>query len=218
LIITPLAIAFQFLTEAEKFGIDDIEYSRNGKHTKKIVLCNYEMLEHFDSKDFKVVILDESSILKNFDGAYKYQITSFMKKVDYRFLFTATPSPNDYIELGTSSEALGYLGFMDMLSKYFKNNEDTISPMNIGTQWRLKSHAQKTFFSWVSSWSISARQPGDLGFSNDKFILPELIVNYHKVFNRENLIVNDQHTIFNKVAVRMTEVREEQKMTMQERV
>ncbi len=122
LILTPLAVAFQFIIEAEKMGIDDIEYSKDGTHTKKIVICNYERLHYFDSKDFECVILDESSILKNFDGKIKGQVTAFVKKIKYRFLSTATPSPNDFIELGTSSEALGSMGYKDMLGKFFKNN------------------------------------------------------------------------------------------------
>jgi len=105
LILTPLAVAFQFILEAEKLGIDDIEYSKDGKHTKKIVICNYERLHYFNENDFEACILDESSILKNFDGAIKSQVTAFIKKIPYRFLSTATPSPNDFIELGTSSEA-----------------------------------------------------------------------------------------------------------------
>ena len=122
LILTPLAVAFQFILEAEKLGIDDIEYSKDGKFTKKIIICNYERLHYFDSKDFECVILDESSILKNFDGKIKQEVTSFVKKIPYRFLSTATPSPNDFIELGTSSEALGYMGYMDMLGKFYKEN------------------------------------------------------------------------------------------------
>ena len=108
LILTPLAVAFQFLIEAEKLGIDDVEYSKDGKHTKKIVICNYERLHYFNSNDFEGVVLDESSILKNFNGKIKTQVTSFVKKIPYRFLSTATPAPTDYIEFGTSSEALGY--------------------------------------------------------------------------------------------------------------
>jgi len=109
LILTPLAVAFQFINEAKEIGIESIEYSKEGKYTKSIVLCNYERLHYFDSKDFECVILDESSILKNFNGAIKTEITSFLRKVKYRFLTTATPSPNDFIELGTSSEALWYM-------------------------------------------------------------------------------------------------------------
>ena len=147
LILTPLAVSFQFIKEADFLGIDDIEVSKNGKHTKKIVICNYERLHYFDSNDFVGVICDESSILKNFDGKIKNQITSFLKKIPYRFLSTATPSPNDFIELGTSSEALGYMGYMDMLGKFFKNNQnDTGGRNNIGNKFYLKPHAEKRFF------------------------------------------------------------------------
>ena len=217
LIITPLAVAFQFIREAEKFGIDDIEYSKDGKYKSKIVVCNYERLDKFDSDDFDCVILDESSILKNFKGATKSQVTSFIKKVKYRYLFTATPSPNDFIELGTSSEALGYMGYMDMLGKFFTNNEDTISPQSIGAKWVLKGHAEDKFFEWVSSWSLSMRKPSDVGFSDDRHVLPDLTTNHHKVFNENNLCVNGQHQLFAMPSTRLTEVREEQKATVEKR-
>lgn len=217
LIITPLAVAFQFIQEAEKFGIADIEYSKDGKYKSKIVVCNYERLHYFDSKDFECVILDESSILKNFKGALRGSITMFLKKVKYRYLFTATPSPNDFIELGTSSEALGYMGYTDMLGKFFTNNENTISPQHIGTKWILKGHATKSFFDWVSSWSISMRKPSDLGFSDDKHILPKLIVNNHAVKNKENMVVNGQVQLFNQIAKSLPEVRIENRMTIADR-
>ena len=217
LILTPLAVAFQFIKEAEKFGIDDIEYCKDGKYKSKIVVANYERLNHFNAYDFDCVILDESSILKNFDGAIKNEVTSFLKKVKYRFLFTATPSPNDFIELGTSSEALGYLGYTDMLTRFFTNNEDTISPMNIGTEWILKGHAKENFFKWVSGWSISMRKPSDLGFDDSTHVLPNLIVNHHAVKNDENLVVNGQIQLFNQIAKRLTEVREENKLTIEKR-
>ncbi len=217
LIITPLAVAFQFIKEAEKFGIDDIEYSKDGRYKSTIVVCNYERLHYFNPNDFECVILDESSILKNFDGATKTAITQFFRKVNYRYLFTATPSPNDYIELGTSSEALGYMGYMDMLQKYFANNDNNIRPHEIVTKWYLKPHATKDFWRWVASWSMSARKPSDLGFSDDAFILPELITNRHSVKNESNWVVNGQVMLFGKIAVSMGEVREEQKMTINNR-
>jgi len=217
LIITPLAVAFQFIKEAKKFSIDDIEYSKDGSYTKKIVVCNYERLDKFNWQDFDCVILDESSILKNFEGAIKNQVTSFLKRIKYRYLFTATPSPNDFVELGTSSEALGYLGYTDMLGRFFTNNEDTISPMNIGTEWILKGHAKTNFFKWVSSWSISMRKPSDLGFDDSRHILPPLTVNHHPVKNDKNLIVDGQIQLFNQIAKRLTEVREENKMTIEKR-
>lgn len=217
LIITPLAVAFQFIKEAAKFNIDDIEYSKDGKYKSKIVVCNYERLHYFNATDFDCVILDESSILKNFDGAIKSQVTTFLKKVKYRFLFTATPSPNDFIELGTSSEALGYLGYTDMLTKFFTNNEDTISPQNIGTEWILKGHAKESFFKWVSGWSISMRKPSDLGYDDTRYILPELTINHHVVKNRENLVVNGQIQLFNQIAKTLPEIRVEQNQTIVDR-
>lgn len=217
LIITPLAVAFQFIKEAEKFHIDDVMYSKDGKYNTKIVICNYERLDKFNPSDFDCVILDESSILKNFKGIIKGQITSFLKKVKYRYLFTASPSPNDFTELGTSSEALGYMGYTDMLTKFYTNNEDTISPMSIGTKWILKGHAKDDFFKWVSSWSISMRKPSDLGFSDEKHILPQLITNYHSVKNKKPLIVDGQFQIFNIVAKTLPEIRVEQRMTIENR-
>lgn len=218
LIITPLAVAFQFIKEAEKFGIDDIEYSKDGKYKTKIVVCNYERIDKFNSSDFDCVLLDESSILKNYKGAIKEKITQFLKRIKYRYLFTATPSPNDFIELGTSSEALGYMGYTDMLTKFFTNNEDTISPQNIGTKWILKGHAKKDFFDWVSGWSISMRKPSDLGFDDTKFILPELITNHHAIKNEKNMVVNGQIQLFNQIARRLKEIREESRLTIGKRV
>lgn len=219
LILTPLAVAFQFIKEAAKFGIESIEYSKDGKHNSKIVVCNYERLDKFNADDFGCVILDESSILKNFDGAIKASVTQFMRRVKYRYLFTATPSPNDFIELGTSSEALGYMGYTDMLGKFFTNNEGgTLAPQNIGTKWILKGHAVDAFFAWVSSWSVSARKPSDLGFDDSRHVLPALNVVRHAVKNEENLVVDGQIQLFNQIARRLTEVRVEQRMTTTKRV
>lgn len=217
LIITPLAVAFQFIKEAEKFGIDDIEYSKDGRYKSKIVVCNYERLAHFSPSDFECVILDESSILKNFEGAIKNQVTYFLKRVKYRFLFTATPSPNDFIELGTSSEALGYMGYTDMLTKFFTNNEDTISPQHIGTEWVLKGHAKENFFKWVSGWSISMRKPSDLGFDDSRHVLPDLITNYHSVKNENNMIVNGQIMLINTIARSQSEIQAENRATIEKR-
>ena len=218
LIITPLAVAFQFIKEAAKFNIcNSIEYSKDGSYKSDIVVCNYERLDKFNYLDFGCVILDESSILKNFKGAIKNRITQFLKKVKYRFLFTATPSPNDFIELGTSSEALGYLGYTDMLTKFFTNNEDTISPQNIGTKWILKGHAKEDFFKWVSGWSISMRKPSDLGFDDSRHILPKLTVNYNQVVNGETLIINGQWSMFNQIARGLKEIRVEQRQTVEKR-
>lgn len=223
LIITPLAVAFQFIKEAEKFGIDDIQYSKDGKYTSKIVVCNYERLDKFNANDFDCVILDESSILKNFDGAIKGQVTSFLKKVKYRFLFTATPSPNDYIELGTSSEALGYLGYTDMLTKFFKNNNNNsvkigrIAAARQGVEWYLKPHAERDFWRWIASWSISIRKPSDIGYSDERHVLPELIEHETVIRNCNPLAVGGQHTMFALPATNFAEIKAEVRSTINER-
>jgi len=219
LILTPLAVAFQFIIEAEKIGVGDIEYSKDGTFTSKIVICNYERLHYFNSEDFKGVILDESSILKNFNGKIKNEITAFVKKISYRFLSTATPAPNDFIELGTSSEALGYMGHMDMLGKFFKNNQGSVdsSNRNIGEKFYLKPYAERDFFAWVNQWSIMCKMPSDLGFSDDRYHLPELNTRKHIVDNNSMFEVDGQIQMFTTIAKTMTEVRYEQKMTENDR-
>ena len=222
LILTPLAVAFQFIIEAEKIGVDDIEYSKDGKYTKKIVVCNYERLHYFNESDFVCVILDESSILKCYEGATRNKITSFVKKVPYRFLATATPSPNDYIELGTSSEALGYLGYTDMLTKFFKNNNNTVKASgralaNAGSDWYLKPHAETDFWRWVSQWAISIRKPSDLGFSDERYNLPKLHEIPHIVRNETPLAINGQGSLFAFPAVNFFEIKAETRSTLIQR-
>jgi len=109
------------------------------------------------------------------------------------------------------------LGYTDMLTKFFTNNEDTIKPQNIGTKWILKGHAKTDFFKWVSSWSISMRKPSDLGFSDEKHILPKLKLNYHSVKNEKNMVIKGQVQLFNQIARSLPEVREEQRLTIEPR-
>jgi len=215
LILTPLAVGFQFINEAEKIGIEDVYQTIKGELNGKIIICNYERLHYLDSNDFIGCILDESSILKNFDGKIKNHINAFIKKMPYRFLSTATPSPNDFIELGTSSEALGYMGYMDMLTKFFKNNQNSVDSnnRNIGEKFYLKPHAEKDFFAWVNQWSMMVKMPSDIGFSNDLYELPNLVVNKHIVENQSLIDINGQIQMFTPIAKSMTEVRYEQKQT-----
>ena len=219
LILTPLAVAFQFLDEAAKIGIDDIEYSKDGNFSKKIVISNYERLHYFDSTDFVGAILDESSILKNFDGKIKNQVNSFVKKIDYRFLSTATPAPNDFIELGTSSEALGYMGYMDMLGKFFRTNQNSVDSnnRNVGEKFYLKPHAEKDFFAWVNQWAIMVRKPSDIGFSDNRYQLPALHENTQIIENDQIIDQGEQLQMFNIEARNFNEVRAEVKATVQKR-
>lgn len=219
LILTPLAVAFQFVKEAENVGVYDIEHIKTNKLNKKIVVCNYERLHLLDPSDFECVMADESSILKNFAGKTRDQIIAFIKQVKYRFLSTATPSPNDFIELGNSSEALGYMGYMDMLGKFFKSNQGSIDSnnRNIGEKFYLKPHAEKDFFAWINQWSIMIKRPSDLGFSNHGYDLPPLTIDRHVAKNNSRLCVNGQEQLFVDQARTMTEMREEQKVTIKDR-
>lgn len=183
LILAPLSVAQQTVREGLKFGVE-VVHRRTGIHAgDKIVVANYERLHHFNSTDFAGVVCDESSILKNFDGATRGAVTYFMRKTPYRLLCTATAAPNDYIELGTSSEAVGDLGATDMISKFFRKAEATTTARqeHMSGIYRLRSHAEKDFWRWVCSWARAMRKPSDLGFDDGQFRLPALNVRQHVV-------------------------------------
>lgn len=180
LILTPLAVTQQTLTEAEKFGIEAHRAIPNS-NPLAIQVTNYERLHYFDWSNFSGVVCDESSILKNFDGSRKAEITEFMRRIPYRLLCTATAAPNDWYELGTSSEALGYLGYTDMLTRFFTNKQGTVKSYGHtkfsgykDDDFRLKGHAEQPFWRWVASWARAARSPADLGFDDDGFKLPPM--------------------------------------------
>ena len=221
LVLTPLAVGPQTVREAEKFGIE-ATHCRDGKFGKaRIVVTNYERLHYFDAADFEGCVCDESSILKNFEGVTKAAITEFMRRMRYRLLCTATAAPNDYIELGTSSEALGYLGYTDMLGRFFKNDQGGIkvSTGNIirdafsGSPWRFKQHAEKPFWRWLCSWARACRKPSDLGFVDDGFRLPELTTETHIVAASRPM----DGCLFVQPAVGLAEQRKERSATVKER-
>ena len=215
LILTPLAVAAQTIREGEKFGIE-CHRSSDGTVPGRIVITNYERLEHFNPADFAGVVCDESSILKSFDGARRNEITDFMRKVPYRLLATATAAPNDFIELGTSSEALGYMGHMDMLSRFFKNDQNNLTSRRMygeAPKWRFKGHAEHPFWRWVTSWARACRQPSDLGFDDGRFVLPPLNEVDHLI---ETSSV-PEGMLFSMPATDLFEQRAEKKRTVKER-
>lgn len=215
LIIAPLAVSAQTVREANKFDIE-CHKSQDGTVKSRIVVTNYERLGAFHSDDFGGVVCDESSILKSFDGTRKQEITEFMRKVPYRLLATATAAPNDYIELGTSSEALGYLGFMDMLNRFFKNdNNNSGLRRNFGEapKWRFKGHAETPFWRWMTSWARSCRKPSDLGFDDGKFVLPNMSEVESLV--RPRTLADGRMFVI--AASTLPEQREEKKRTINER-
>lgn len=220
LVLSPLAVGAQTIREAEKFGIE-AHRSRNGELPGNIIVTNYERLQHFNPSDFVGCVCDESSILKNFDGQYKAQITEFMRHMSYRLLCTATAAPNDYIELGTSSEALGELGFMDMLGRFFKNDQNpTVDTRRRYAaqggevpKWRFKHHAELPFWRWVCSWARAVRKPSDIGFEDGQFKLPPLIERDHVV----SVSTIRDGFLFNLPAEGLHEQREERRRTIKER-
>ena len=212
LALTPLAVSYQTVGEAERFGIEAVR-SSGGKPQAGIVVTNYERLHHFNPDDFGGVICDESSILKNFDGATKAAVTEFMRTIPYRLLCTATAAPNDYHELGTSSEALGYLGYQDMLSRFFK--EDIIKDyLGWGRKaYRFRGHAEEPFWRWVCSWARACRKPSDLGFDDGRLVLPPL--------REHEVVVHSSKTragmLFSLPAESLQDQREERRITLEDR-
>ncbi len=215
LILTVMAVTHQFETESDKFGIDATR-SMDGKPNGNITVTNYEKLHMFNPDDYVGVVCDESSILKNFDGSRKKEITNFMRKMKYRLLASATPAPNDFTELGTSSECLGYMGYIDMLNKYFKNTLNNSARGRMQGEvikWKLKGHAEEPFWDWVSGWAIAVRKPSDIGFDDDGFILPELTTSEYVV---EHKVKQEGH-LFALPAIGLQEQRKERRITIDER-
>lgn len=179
LFLTPLAVVPQMLDESKKFGIK-AKRTRQGQVHKGINITNYHQLHHYNPKDFIGLVGDEISCIKNFDGATRKQVTLFAKDIPFLDYETATPAPNDYMELGTIAEALGVMSRNQMLGMFFTNDGETTQ------QWRLKGHAKRVFWRWVASWARAIRKPSDLGFSDTKFILPALNIKIHKVRSKSN--------------------------------
>jgi len=168
LIIAPLAVSLQTQREGIKFGIN-ITVCRNQSDVQSgINITNYEMIEHFDFDSFVGVVLDESSILKGFDRHYSSTLMELCQNTQYKLSCTATPAPNDFMELGTQCQWLGVMGRNEMLATFFVHDSGDTA------KWRLKGHAADKFWEWVSSWACVLQKPSDLGYSDDGFILPPL--------------------------------------------
>lgn len=236
LILAPVGVGSQTVKEGEKFGVE-CHRSRDGRvQGAKIIVTNYELLEKFDPSEFIGVVCDESSRLKHFGGATQKQVTRFMSKLPYRLLCTATPAPNDFYELGTSSEALGELGYSDMLTRFFKQDDHKVSRMNDGKlagaantgnhyaklayrvsqtigQYHLKPHAEEHFWRWVCSWARICSMPSDLGFDDGLFHLPPLTERHHIVMPSRP----PDGMLFTVPAFGLQEERAERRRTIDER-
>lgn len=169
LLFAPLAVGKQTEEESEKFSIESgAKYMREYDDKSLIAITNYEMLEHFDPSDFSGIVLDESSILKGQTGTYRKKLTDFASNIQYRLSCTATPSPNDYMELGTQCEFLGIMSQVEMLAMFFTHDGSETQ------KWRLKGHAVSKFWEWLASWAVVISNPSDLGFDGHEYELPPL--------------------------------------------
>jgi superfamily II DNA or RNA helicase len=170
LILAPLAVSAQTVREGEKFGVP-VGYARNDDQIKeRITITNYEMLEHFDTARFSGIVLDESSILKAYDGKTRTAIIDGFAQTPFRLACTATPAPNDYMELGNHAQFIGAMSYTEMLSMFFVHDGGETQ------KWRLKGHAESEFWRWLCSWAVMIRKPSDLGYEDGAFKLPEMVV------------------------------------------
>jgi DNA modification methylase/superfamily II DNA or RNA helicase len=205
LILAPLAVAAQTVREGKKFGIK-VVYSRKPVD-EQITITNYEMLEHFDPSEYTGIVLDESSILKAYDGKFRNQIIESFAGTPFKLACTATPAPNDHMELGNHAEFLGVLTRTEMLSTFFVHDGGDTS------KWRLKGHAERDFWRWICSWAVMIRKPSDLGYEDGEFILPAL--------NMHPRIVEAEHTpdgaLFALEASTLQERQEARRLTTEER-
>lgn len=214
LIATPIAVGQQALAEANKFGVT-AKRTRDGLMTDEacVWITNYEQLHKYDPNRFAGFVGDESSAIKDFKTERKKTVTEFSRRMPYRLLCTATAAPNDFWELGTSSEALGYLGWRDMITSFFRQE---VSKNYLGwgrTKYRFRGHAEQPFWAWVCSWARSLRKPSDLGFDDSRFALPELIETTETITTAKPRA----GTLFTVPARDMQEERDERRHSLAER-
>jgi len=179
LIVAPLAVSAQTIRESEKFHEDAVEYSDDGTPRGRVTITNYERIDKFNPSEYTGIVLDESSILKSYTGKYRTDLIERFGKIQFRLACTATPAPNDFMELGNHSEFLGAMTRTEMLSMFFVHDGGETQT------WRLKGHAQSEFWEWVCSWAVMVRKPSDLGYEDGDFILPELRMNQITVHSEE---------------------------------
>lgn len=175
LCFAPLAVSAQHVREADKFGLDAEIAKARELERAGVFVTNYQKIDHYDLSQFGGVILDESSILKSTDGHYRNRLIQECARIPFRLAATATPAPNDFMELGNHAEFLGVMSYTDMLATFFTHDGGETQ------KWRLKGHAESVFWEWVASWAVMIRKPSDLGYSDEGYILPPLHQNQHTV-------------------------------------
>lgn len=207
LLLTPLAVGAQTEREAARFGID-AAVSHDGQRVAQITICNYEKLHKVDAGQFAGVVLDESSILKSMDGKTKNDLISMFGATRFRLACTATPAPNDHMELGNHAAFLGVSTMSEMLATYFCHDGGETSV------WRLKGHAVNDFWAWVASWAMMIRKPSDIGHADDGYELPPLRIHVHEV--KAN--IKREGELFSMPALALDEQRKARRATLDARV
>lgn len=206
IILAPLAVAAQVVSEGNKFGIRANRAASQDEVKPGITVTNYQKLDAFDVSRFVGVVLDESSILKALDGKTKSQLIARFKQTPYRLAATATPAPNDYMELGNHAEFLGVMQHTEMMSTFFVNDQSTTQ------KWRLKGHAEQDFWTWMGSWSVMLRSPEDIGYDGSRFDLPPLNQHQHTVETSkgpEGMLFKDEaQTLQERLAARRSSIDE----------
>jgi len=211
LILTPLAVAGQMIREGVKFGIEARQIREQSEVGSGVMVANYERLPKLDPASFGGVVLDESSILKSFAGRTRNLLMEAFDGLHFKLAATATPSPNDHMELGNHAEFLGVMRQQEMLSKWFINDTSTASQ-----EWRLKGHAQEDFWSWVASWSRCATLPSDLGGDDTGYVLPEIDRRLHQV-EADRMADADHDMLFRIPELSATSFHKEKRLTMRQR-
>jgi DNA modification methylase/superfamily II DNA or RNA helicase len=206
LIIAPLAVSNQTIREGDKFGIK-VERSEDGIKHGHITITNYERMDKFDFAEYSGIVLDESSILKSLSGKYRTELISKCQSIPFRLACTATPAPNDHMELGNHSEFLGVLKRSEMLSMFFVNDCETTQ------KWRIKGHAKRRFWEWVCEWAVMIKKPSDLGYDDGDFQLPEIRFIEHIIKSEKPL----PGQLFEEVAHTMDERRLARRDSVEER-
>jgi len=209
LILCPLAVSGQTIKEGRKLGIE-VKRLNDNEIAEGVYITNYEQLKNIEPGRFVGVVLDESSILKNYTGVYKRMIIDKFKDTQYKMACTATPAPNDHMEIGNHSAFLNIMPSNEMLSRFFIN--DT---MNIGT-YRVKKHAENDFWLWVSSWAVMLSKPEDLNFTAPGFELPELKIEYINI--KVDISDTENGNLFRFANVNATSFNGELRKTLKERM
>lgn len=211
IVVAPLAVAEQTRQEGAKFGIECAVVREQKNVINGINITNYEILEHFEPHTFSGVVLDESSILKAFDGKTKKLIIDFFDNTPYKLSCTATPSPNDYMELGNQAEFLGVMSRTEMLSEFFIHDGGSTQ------HWRLKGHAEDKFWEWISSWAMVLSNPSEIGYDGSDFILPKLNINQITVENDKESSDGNQLMLFANEAQTLNDRREARRGSLKQR-